>query len=44
MISYQTAYLKAHYPEALMAVLFMTSDFDDTDRLAMELQNAEIWE
>lgn len=36
MISYQTAYLKAHYPAAFMAAL-MTSDFDDTDRLAIEI-------
>lgn len=36
MISYQTAYLKAHYPAAFMAAL-MTSDYDDTDRLAIEI-------
>lgn len=36
LISYQTAYLKAHYPEAFMAAL-MTSDYDDTDRLAIEI-------
>lgn len=36
LISYQTAYLKAHYPAAFMAAL-MTSDFDDTDRLAIEI-------
>ncbi|MEI7682827.1 MAG: DNA polymerase III subunit alpha [Candidatus Saccharibacteria bacterium] len=36
LISYQTAYLKAHYPDAFMAAL-MTSDFDDTDRLAIEI-------
>lgn len=36
LISYQTAYLKAHYPVAFMAAL-MTSDFDDTDRLAIEI-------
>ncbi len=35
-IAYQTAYLKAHYPECFMAAL-MTSDFDDTDRLAIEI-------
>jgi DNA polymerase-3 subunit alpha len=35
-ISYWTAYLKAHYPEAFMAAL-MTSDYDDTDRLAIEI-------
>ena len=36
LISYQTAYLKAHYPAAYMASL-MTSDYDDTDRLAIEI-------
>lgn len=36
MISYWTAYLKAHYPAAFMAAL-MTSDADDTDRLAIEM-------
>ncbi len=36
MIAYQTAYLKAHYPSAFMAAL-MTSDFDDIDRLAIEI-------
>jgi DNA polymerase-3 subunit alpha len=36
LISYQTAYLKAHYPDAFMAAL-MTSDYDDTDRLAIEI-------
>lgn len=35
-IAYQTAYLKAHYPECFMAAL-MTSDYDDTDRLAIEI-------
>jgi len=36
LISYWTAYLKAHYPDAFMAAL-MTSDADDTDRLAIEI-------
>lgn len=36
MISYWTAYLKAHYPAAFMAAL-MTSDFDDIDRMAIEI-------
>jgi len=36
MIAYQTAYLKAHYPDAFMASL-MTSDYDNTDRLAIEI-------
>ncbi|HYF97341.1 MAG TPA: DNA polymerase III subunit alpha, partial [Patescibacteria group bacterium] len=35
-IAYQTAYLKAHYPAAFMAAL-MTSDYDDSDRLAIEI-------
>ena len=36
MIAYQTAYLKAHFPTAFMAAL-MTSDYDNTDRLAIEI-------
>lgn len=36
MIAYQTAYLKANYPAAYMAAL-MTSDYDDKDRLAIEI-------
>lgn len=36
LIAYWTAYLKAHYPAAFMAAL-MTSDQDDTDRLAIEI-------
>jgi DNA polymerase-3 subunit alpha len=36
LIAYQTAYLKAHYPSAFMAAL-MTSDYDNTDRLAIEI-------
>lgn len=40
MISYITAYLKAHYPSAFMAAL-MTSDFDDTDRLAIEISECQ---
>lgn len=36
LIAYQTAYLKAHYPAAYMAAL-MTSDYDDTDRLSIEI-------
>jgi len=34
--SYWTAYLKAYYPAAFMAAL-MSSDQDDTDRLAIEI-------
>jgi DNA polymerase-3 subunit alpha len=40
LISYQTAYLKAHYPEAFMAAL-MTSDYDNTDRLAIEISECK---
>ena len=36
LVSYWTAYLKAHYPDAFMAAL-MTSDQDDIDRLAIEI-------
>ena len=36
LIAYQTAYLKAHFPDAFMAAL-MTSDFNDTDRLTIEI-------
>lgn len=36
LIAYQTAYLKAHYKDAFMAAL-MTSDFDNTDRMAIEI-------
>jgi DNA polymerase III subunit alpha len=40
MIAYWTAYLKAHYPAAFMAAL-MTSDFDDIDRLAIEISECK---
>ena len=40
MISFQTAYLKAHYPLAFMAAL-MTSDYDNTDRLAIEINECK---
>ncbi|MBI2448211.1 DNA polymerase III subunit alpha [Candidatus Microgenomates bacterium] len=36
LIAVQTAYLKAHYPEAFMAAL-MTSDKNDLDRIAKEI-------
>ncbi len=36
LIAYWTAYLKANYPAAFMAAL-MTSDYDDIDRLAIEI-------
>lgn len=39
-ISYWTAYLKANYPAAFMAAL-MTSDYDDTDRLAIEISECQ---
>ncbi len=40
LIAYQTAYLKAHYPAAFMAAL-MTSDYDDTDRLSIEIAECQ---
>ncbi len=40
MIAYQTAYLKAHFPAAFMAAL-MTSDFDNSDRLAIEISECK---
>lgn len=40
LISYWTAYLKAHYPEAFMAAL-MTSDQKDIDRLAIEINECK---
>jgi DNA polymerase III subunit alpha len=40
LIAYWTAYLKAHYPSAFMAAL-MTSDQDDTDRLAIEIAECQ---
>ncbi len=40
MTSYWTAYLKAHYPSAFMAAL-MTSDYDDTDRLSIEISECQ---
>ncbi len=36
LISYQTAYLKAHFPAEFMAAL-LTSDQDDIDRIAIEV-------
>lgn len=36
LISYWTAYLKAHYPDAFMAAV-MTSDQDNLDRLSIEI-------
>ncbi len=40
LIAYWTAYLKAHYPDAFMAAL-MTGDHDDTDRLAIEINECK---
>ena len=40
LIAYQTAYLKAHYPSAFMAAI-MTSDYDDTDRLSIEISECQ---
>ncbi len=40
VIAYWTAYLKANYPSAFMAAL-MTSDYDDTDRLAIEISECQ---
>lgn len=40
LIAYWTAYLKAHYPSAFMAAV-MTSDYDDTDRLAIEIAECQ---
>lgn len=40
LIAYWTAYLKAHYPNAFMAAL-MTSDYDNTDRLSIEITECE---
>lgn len=40
LIAYWTAYLKAHYPDAFMAAL-MTSDNDDIDRLAIEINECK---
>lgn len=40
LVAYWTAYLKAHFPAAFMAAL-MTSDYDDTDRLAIEISECK---
>ncbi len=39
-ITYQTAWLKAHYPNAFMAAL-LTSDYGNLDRVAIEIQECE---
>ncbi len=40
MIAYQTAYLKANYPEAFMAAL-LTSDAQNLDRIGIEIAECE---
>lgn len=40
LIAFQTAYLKAHYPDCFMAAL-MTSDLGDIDRLSIEISESE---
>ncbi len=39
IVAYQTAYLKAHFPAEFMAAL-LTSDKHDTDRIAIEVEEA----
>ncbi|HLG26050.1 MAG TPA: DNA polymerase III subunit alpha, partial [Candidatus Gracilibacteria bacterium] len=40
MISYRTAYLKAHYPSEFMAAL-LSSDHGNTDRVVLEIMECE---
>ncbi len=40
MISYRTAYLKAHYPEEFMAAL-MSCDHGNTDKIVLEIMECE---
>lgn len=40
LIAYQTAYLKAHFPDCFMAAL-MTSDLHDIDRISIEISESE---
>ncbi len=40
LISYQTAYLKAHYPAEFMAAL-LTADQDNTDRVVIDIRECE---
>ncbi|MFQ5634462.1 MAG: DNA polymerase III subunit alpha [Gammaproteobacteria bacterium] len=40
LLSYQTAWLKAHYPAALMAAV-LSSEMDDTDRLVIMKRDCE---
>ncbi len=39
-ITYETAYLKAHYPNAFMAAL-LTSDYGNLDKIAVEINECE---
>jgi DNA polymerase-3 subunit alpha len=41
MIAYQTAYLKANFPDAFMASL-MTTNYNDTDRLAHDISECRL--
>ena len=40
MVAYQTAYLKAHYPEDFMAAV-LSSDMDNTDKMVAFVQDAK---
>ncbi len=40
MVAYQTAYLKAHYPEYFMAAV-LSSDMDNTDKMVAFVQDAK---
>jgi DNA polymerase-3 subunit alpha len=40
LIAYQTAYLKANYPAALMAAL-MTSNYDSIDKISLEISECQ---
>ena len=40
LLAYQTAWLKAHYPAALMAAV-MSAEMDDTDRLVIMKRDCE---
>ncbi|MFA5070645.1 MAG: DNA polymerase III subunit alpha [Patescibacteria group bacterium] len=41
MIAYETAYLKANFPQAFMAAL-LTSDLNDIDRIAIEVEECKL--
>ncbi len=40
MIAYQTAYLKAHFPDCYMAAL-LTSDYSNMDRITIEIEECK---